>query len=74
MTTQLERLRAYMAAGDWHRALRLAAGWARLGEHREVIQRGWAAMVNPQLYREMGQDPDALVAAGIAALRARYGV
>ena len=71
MTTALEKLRKHMGDGDWRRALKLAAGWRFLGEHRDAIQRGWAAMSNPNIYREMGQDPDCLVAAGIKALHER---
>jgi hypothetical protein len=62
-----------MEAGEWHEALRLAASWPRLGEHKRRIEQGWAAMSRPDFYRELGHDPDALVADGVAALRERYG-
>lgn len=72
MTTQLEKLRNFMRAGDYYRALRLAAGWGRLGEARDAIQRGWAAMGNPDFYLEIGQDPDELIRRGIATINDRY--
>lgn len=72
--TQLARLKALMAAGDYRAALKLAAGWAQLGNHKAPIERGWAAILNPNFYREIGKDPDVLVAAGVAALRERYGI
>jgi len=72
MTTKLEQLRNFMRAGDHRRALKLAAGWSRLGDARDAIQKGWAALSNPEFYREIGQDPDNLVQRGIDAIRAKY--
>lgn len=72
MKPKVQELREYMAAGDWRAALRLAARFPSLGTHREAITRGWEALVRPELYRQMGRDPDALVCAGIHALRERY--
>ena len=70
--TKLTKLKTHVAAGDHRAALKLAAGWPRLGEHKEAIQRGWAAMVNPDFYRQIGQDPGLLIAAGVVAIRERY--
>lgn len=74
METKLSKLKKLMAYGDHRAALRLAAGWPRLGDHKEAITRGWAALSNPGFYRELGRDPEALVAAGLAAIRERYGL
>ncbi len=63
-----------MAAGEYRQALKLAATWQELGEHKERITRGWAAILNPAMYRQMGEEPDAFVEDGIAALRERYGL
>jgi hypothetical protein len=72
MKTKAQELRDLMASEDWHGALRLASRFPRLGEHREAIQLGWSAMSQPDFYRQIRKDPDALVAAGIQALRERY--
>lgn len=72
METKLARLKALWAAGDYRAALKLAAGWPRLGRHRDAIRRGWAAASNPTFYRELGQDPDALYQAGLQAVAERY--
>jgi len=72
--TALEKLRRFAAAGDWRAAIKLAASWPRLGEHKEVIERAWAACSHPETYRDMGQDPDALFAAGVAAIKAKYNL
>jgi len=74
METKLAKLKAMMSLGDWRGALRLASSWPRLGGHKEAIQRGWAAMVNPSFYRQLGNDPDELVERGLQAIRVRYGI
>ena len=65
---------AALARHDGREALRLAAVLPHLGEHKEVITRGWAACQRPDFYRELGKDPEQLIAVGIAAVKARYGV
>ena len=74
MQTALQKLKAYWAAANYRAALKLAAKWPRLGEHRDAIQKGWAAASRPDFYRELGQDPDALEAAGVAAVADRYNL
>lgn len=68
----VEVLRSYMAAGDWRAALKLAASWPQLGEHREAIQRGWEAYARPDFQLQLGRNPTQLIAEGKAALVARY--
>ncbi len=74
MQTKLAKLTAALAAGDQVSALRIAAKFPQLGEHKEPITRAWAAYQSPQFYRELGHDPDDLFQTGIAAIRARYGI
>ena len=71
---KIDTLRALMAAGHWPQALSLAAKFPRLGEHAETISRAHGCAVNPGFYRQLGHDPQACIDAGIAALKARYGV
>lgn len=68
----LAELKALWAQGEYRSALKLAASWPRLGTHKAAIQQGWAAASNPRIYKEMGKDPEALAAAGYAAIRERY--
>lgn len=70
---KIDKLRALMAASQWARALSLASSWPELGEHRDVIKTAASAQLSPVFYASMGKDPKALVEAGIAALKARYG-
>lgn len=61
-----------LRSGDEIGALRIASRYPSLGKQRDAIQRGWEAHRRPELYRQMGKDRAALVAAGIAAVRERY--
>jgi len=71
--TKLSQLRQLMAAGDWDRAIAFAAKFPRLGDDGPAIMRADKAIKNPVFYRQLRKDPDALRAAGVAALRSRYG-
>lgn len=72
METKLSRLKALAASGDWHGALRIAAKFPQLGEHKRAITTGYEAATRPNFYLQIGKDPAALVEAGKQALRARY--
>ena len=72
MERKIDQLIAAMRGGDYRAALRVAARFPRLGEHRDAIVRGWQALQTPEFYREIGRDPEALVASGVAALQERY--
>lgn len=71
-TTKISKLREAAAAGDWLAALRIASKFPNLGDERNAIQRAWNAAQRPEFYRQLRQDPEALFAAGVAALRAKY--
>ena len=70
---KVDALLAAMAAGHWPKAIKMAARWPKLGEQREAIKAASAALLSPDFYRGLGQDPEAMIAAGIEALKARYG-
>lgn len=66
-------LRAAMDAENWHEALRIAAKFPILGQHKEAIQRGWQALQRPDFYLAIGQEPAELITDGVRALQERYG-
>lgn len=78
LVTKLSILKAHVAAGRKHDALKLAAGWGKRGlgggAHAEAITKAWAAMSNPGFYIDIGQDPVAIIDAGFAAIKERYGI
>ena len=70
--TAIQNLRTLWAIKDYRKALKLAASWPRLGNHRDTIRTGWSAAYNPRFYEEMGRDPGALYRAGLVAICERY--
>ena len=70
--TKASRLRALMRAGKWQRALALANSFGRLGPDDRVIRTAHDAAQHGQFYRQIGRDPDVLIAAGVDALLDRY--
>lgn len=70
--TKLASIRTAMAAGDWEKALGIAAKFQRLGEHGSAIRTARDAMNNRHFYEQLGKNVDELIEAGIAALKVRY--
>jgi hypothetical protein len=71
--TKTDRLLDLIRAADWPRALSLANTFRALGPYRDTIRLAHECRVHPTFYRGIGRDPDATIAAGIAALRTLYG-
>lgn len=74
MATKLDGLRVAAAAGDWAQALRIAARFPQLGEHRNAIKTAHECIVHPGFYSQLGKDEAALIEAGKAALRDKYAL
>jgi hypothetical protein len=72
--SKLSKVLAALADGRDIDALRIAAKFHDLGAEKVPITRAWAAHNHPQTYADMGHNPAALVAAGLDAIRRRYGV
>lgn len=74
MQTKLQSLKDAAARQDWQSALRIAAKFADLGEHKAAIVRGHEAHSNARFAVQLGRDPAADIEAGILALCARYSL
>ena len=72
MQTKLSTLETAFFAGDFKKAIAIAAKFPRLGEHRNAILDAHMAFTNPRWMRCLGKDIDACIASGVAALRDRY--
>lgn len=72
MLRAIDKLNILMDANEWEKAIKLAAKWPDLGEHKATIQRGASALLSPNFYRQIGQNPDELIKAAKEALIARY--
>jgi hypothetical protein len=68
---KLAKVRAAIAQDDWDEAIKLAARVTLFGKHAEAIQRGKDALLNPDMYRQLGRDPEKIRAEAIAALQER---
>jgi hypothetical protein len=74
MQTKLQTLKDAAARQDWQGALRIAAKFADLGEHKAAIVRGHEAHANARFAVQIKRDPAADIEAGIQALCARYSL
>ena len=72
METKLSKLKAAFDAGDLQGAIRIAARFPQLGEHRDDIMRAHGAYTNPNFYKQLGYDTEALKEKGRQALIAKY--
>ena len=66
-------VREHMAAGRWQDAIRIAARFPRLDQHRGAILDAHGAYTNPRFFTQIGKDVDALKDAGRDALIDRFG-
>ena len=73
MATKTDQVKVHLAVGDYRGALRVASKFRMLGEHKLAVQQAWSALNSADFYRQIGKDPDALVAAGVQALQQMYG-
>ena len=74
METKLSKVKAAMTDGDWEQALKLAAKFPILGEHKQAITKAADAIKHPNFYKQTGRDIPALIEAGKSALIERYGL
>lgn len=72
-TTKRAQVRGKMAAGDMRGATLQAARFADLGAQRDAILSAREAYLRPDFQKQIGKDPAALIAAGSAAMRERFG-
>lgn len=72
MIKKIDILMGYINAGQWDKALSLAAKFPRLGKEKDAIVSADTAQKYPRFYAEIGKDVAATVAEGIAALKRRY--
>ncbi|QMW01489.1 hypothetical protein [Spirosoma foliorum] len=70
--SKLQKIRDAMTDDDWDKALKIAASFQRLGEHKEAIEKAASAVSSPNFYRSLGEDIDKLKSDGIAALKSRF--
>lgn len=68
-----DEVRALMQAGKWREAILMAAKFQQLGDQRGRILSAREAYLRPDFQQQLGRRPDDLIAAGIDAMKERYG-
>lgn len=74
MKTKLETLKEAYNAGDYRKALSIAAKFPRLGEEKDTIMLAQGCITNPSFYKQIGKDIDKCINEGIEALRVKYDI
>lgn len=74
MKTKLSEIKEAAAAGDWAKALRIAAKFPQLGEHKKAIVTAHECIAHPGFYKQLGKNESQLIEDGKNALRSRYGI
>jgi hypothetical protein len=74
MKTKLSILKDHAAAGNWAKALSIAAKFYDLGEQRNAILDAHTAITNPRWTSQMGRNIDSDINNGISALKIRYSL
>jgi hypothetical protein len=72
VVSKSDRIRAAWAAGDRISALRIAARFFYRSVETKLFKRGMDAYYNPDFYRQLGKDPDCIVAQAIQALAQKF--
>jgi len=70
--TKTQQIRDAWARGEKFRALGIAAKFYDRGADTKVFQRGWNAHKSPDFYRQLGRDPEAMVAAALDLLARKF--
>ena len=72
MKSKSQGIRDALAAGDRIGALRIAAHFHDRSTNTKIFKRGLDAHNHPEFYRQLGHDPQELVAAAITLLEAGF--
>jgi hypothetical protein len=72
MPSKCEQMRAAWAIGDKISALRIAARFFDRSEDTKTFKRGMDAFNNPTFYRQLGKDPDRMIAEALELLSRKF--
>ena len=74
MNRKTDQIRAAWASGDRIGALRIAARFFDRSIDTKTFKRGMGAYNNPDFYRQLGKEPDQLVASALELLATKFGL
>jgi hypothetical protein len=68
-----DQIRDAWNAGDHIAALKIAARFCDRSVETKIFKRGMAAHNNPGFYRQIGKEPEQIVATALTVLARRFG-
>lgn len=71
---KIDVIRELAIHGEWSEAIKVAGSFPRLGDERKAITRAKEAVCRPEFQRQLGRDPDKLIADGIDAMRSKWAL
>ena len=74
MNRKTDQIRAAWAAGDQIGALRIAARFFDRSIDTKTFKRGMGAYNNPDFYRQLGKEPQQLIASALELLATKFGL
>jgi hypothetical protein len=74
MNRKTDQIRALWKAGDQIGALRIAARFFDRSVDTKTFKRGMGAYNNPGFYRQLGKEPDQLIASALELLATKFGL
>ena len=74
MSWKTDQIRAAWAADDQIGALRIAARFFDRSVDTKTFKRGMGAYNNPDFYRQIGKEPDQLIASALELLATKFGL
>jgi len=72
MIKKIDVLRKLMQNNEWHKAIKFAAKFPRLDQHKDRILAASSALLSPSFYISIGKNPELVIQDGIAALKEKY--
>jgi len=72
MENKSDKIRAALANGDTRKAISLASKFFDRSDETQLYKQAQAAIGNPGFYRQIGKDPDAIIAAAVESLTHRF--
>lgn len=74
MQSKVSQIRAAWLEGRKLDALKVAACFHDRSPETKLFQRGHQAVLHPSFFTQVGKDPEALTAAALDALAAKFGL
>lgn len=72
MQSKTDQIRNKWAAGDKMGALAIAARFFDRSDETKLFKKAHGAAQNPRFYKQIKQDPEAIIAQGLAALAKKF--